>query len=46
MELLTKISAEEYLENEAKAAIKSQYAEGEVLAMAGAGEPHNIMVPI
>ncbi|MBC8109606.1 MAG: Uma2 family endonuclease [Verrucomicrobia bacterium] len=44
METLTKISVEAYLENEAKAAFKSQYVEGEVVAMAGAGIPHKRIV--
>lgn len=38
------ISPEEYLEIERKAARKSQYLNGEILAMAGASRPHNLIV--
>jgi Uma2 family endonuclease len=44
METLVKVSVEEYLENEAKAGFKSEYKDGEVLAMAGAQLPHNAIV--
>ncbi|MFN3317052.1 MAG: Uma2 family endonuclease [Raineya sp.] len=43
MELLTKISVEEYLEQEAKAEYKSEYHAGETKAMAGAQENHNLI---
>ncbi|MCU0447442.1 MAG: Uma2 family endonuclease [Microscillaceae bacterium] len=41
MEILNKISVEEYLANEAQAPHKSEYHEGEVVAMAGAQLAHN-----
>ncbi|MFN3317053.1 MAG: Uma2 family endonuclease, partial [Raineya sp.] len=44
MELLTKISVEEYLEQEAKAEHKSEYHAGETKAMAGASRNHNVLV--
>jgi Uma2 family endonuclease len=43
MEILTKISVEEYLEQEAKNPYKSEYHAGEVIAMAGATENHNLI---
>jgi Uma2 family endonuclease len=44
MEILNKISVEEYLANEAQAPHKSEYHEGEVVAMAGAQLAHNLIV--
>lgn len=44
MQTLTKISPEEYLENEEKADVKSEYRAGEVLAMSGAQLAHNRIV--
>ncbi|WP_448529524.1 Uma2 family endonuclease [Raineya sp.] len=44
METLTKISVEEYLEQEAKNHYKSEYHAGEVIAMAGASLTHNVIV--
>ena len=44
METLVKISVEEYLEQEAKNEHKSEYHAGEVVAMAGAQENHNLIV--
>jgi Uma2 family endonuclease len=44
MQTLTKISVEEYLQNEAKAEFKSEYHAGEVVAMAGAQFIHNQIV--
>jgi len=44
MEIVTKISVEEYLAGELKAEYKSEYNKGEVIAMAGASKPHNIIV--
>jgi Uma2 family endonuclease len=43
MEILTKISVEEYLEQEAKNPYKSEYHAGEVIAMAGASRNHNVV---
>jgi Uma2 family endonuclease len=39
-----KMTPEEYLALERKAEVKSEYFAGEVFAMAGAGEAHNLMV--
>ncbi|MFN3315639.1 MAG: Uma2 family endonuclease [Raineya sp.] len=44
MNLLTKISVKEYLEQEAKAEYKSEYHAGEIKAMAGASRNHNVLV--
>jgi Uma2 family endonuclease len=44
MQTLTKITVEEYLANEAKADFKSEYHDGEVVAMAGAQLAHNQIV--
>jgi Uma2 family endonuclease len=44
MKIITKISVEEYLQNEAQAEVKSEYHNGEVVAMAGAQLSHNIVV--
>ncbi len=44
MQPITKISVEEYFEQEAKAEHKSEYHGGEVLSMAGASEKHNTIV--
>lgn len=38
---LPRYSADDYLRNEAAATIKHEYVDGEVYAMAGAGERHN-----
>lgn len=38
------LTPEEYLEQDRQAAIKSEYLAGEVLAMAGASEAHNLIV--
>jgi len=38
------ISPEEYLELERRAHTKSQYLDGEILAMTGASRPHNLIV--
>ncbi len=38
------ITAEEYLARERIADYKSEYFDGEILAMAGASEPHNLIV--
>ena len=45
MASLTKrlFSPEEYLEMERKADYRSQYLDGEIFAMAGASEPHNLI---
>ncbi|SFF42870.1 Uma2 family endonuclease [Thermoflexibacter ruber] len=42
--IATKISVEEYLQQEAKAKFKSEYHGGKVVAMAGANFNHNILV--
>ena len=39
----TYLTAEEYLELERKAEYKSEYYHGEIFAMAGALEPHNVL---
>ncbi|HLH19020.1 MAG TPA: Uma2 family endonuclease [Bryobacteraceae bacterium] len=39
----TFLSEEEYLAIERKAPYKSEYYRGEIFAMAGAGEPHNLL---
>lgn len=44
MQTTTKISPEEYLEQEAKAKTKSEYRAGEVVAMSGAQLAHNRIV--
>jgi Uma2 family endonuclease len=44
MQILTKITVEEYLQNEAQAEVKSEYHNGEVVAMAGAQLAHNQIV--
>lgn len=38
------ISPEEYLAREREAEYKSEYFDGEIFAMAGASEPHNVIV--
>jgi Uma2 family endonuclease len=40
----TFLTPEEYLEIERKAEYKSEYCDGEMFAMAGAGEVHNLLV--
>ena len=40
----TYLTEEEYLELERKAEYKSEYYQGEMFAMAGASEPHNVLV--
>ena len=40
----TFLTLEEYLEIERKAEYKSEYCDGEMFAMAGAGEDHNQLV--
>jgi Uma2 family endonuclease len=40
----TFLTPEEYLEAEREAEYKSEYYEGEIFAMAGAGEAHNVLV--
>jgi len=40
----TFLTAEEYLEIERKAEYKSEYYQGEMFAMAGASEAHNLLV--
>lgn len=37
------VSPDEYLEHERRAAIKSEYADGRIVAMAGASENHNLL---
>jgi len=44
MQIIIKISTEEYLEKEAKADIKSEYRAGEVIAMSSAQLAHNLIV--
>ena len=44
MKTSTLVSVEEYFANEAKAAFKSEYHAGEVVAMAGARISHNQIV--
>ena len=40
---LTRLSADDYLEGELKSDIRHEYVDGEVYAMAGAGEAHNLI---
>ncbi len=44
MQTITKISVEEYFQQAAQAEYKSEYHNGEVVAMAGASKNHNIIV--
>lgn len=44
MPTLTKISVEDYLAQEKEAKTKSEYHNGEIVAMVGAKEPHNVIV--
>lgn len=44
MNILTKVSVEEYLIQEQNAEYKSEYHDGKVVAMAGASRIHNIIV--
>lgn len=44
MQTITKISVEEYFQQEVQAEYKSEYHNGEVVAMAGASKNHNIIV--
>jgi len=44
METLVKISPQEYFEQLAKSEVKLEYHAGEVVAMAGASENHNLIV--
>jgi Uma2 family endonuclease len=44
METLIKISLQEYFEQLAKSEVKLEYHAGEVVAMAGASEKHNLIV--
>jgi len=44
MQVTTKVSVEEYLLKEKEAEGKSEYHNGEIVAMAGAKEPHNVIV--
>lgn len=44
MQTLTKISVEDYLAEEKQAPSKNEYHDGEIVAMAGAQEPHNVIV--
>jgi Uma2 family endonuclease len=41
---LTEITAEEYLEAERRAEVKSEYFAGEIFAMTGASREHNLLV--
>lgn len=40
---LTRLNADDYLEGELKSDIRHEYVDGEVYAMAGAGEAHNLI---
>jgi Uma2 family endonuclease len=41
---MDRLTTEEYLAMERAAAYKSEYVDGEIIAMVGASEPHNLIV--
>ena len=43
LKLKTKISVEDYLEGEKISPVKHEYIEGEVFAMAGTSDKHNLI---
>ncbi|MGI8556069.1 MAG: Uma2 family endonuclease, partial [Pyrinomonadaceae bacterium] len=43
LKLKTKVSVEDYLEGEKISPVKHEYVEGEVFAMAGASDRHNLI---